>query len=182
MAPVRATVLGIGTAVREAVRAAADRAVPYGTTLPLRVPDVTAPWLARALGLPADAINAVRILGHDSGTAARARIAVSSDSGLPATLFLKLMPRNYLQHVLMNVFQLGAREVLAYRALGENPQVRVPYCHLAEIDPVRGRMQPREASRVGVERAVAGVRAHDSFALLAELIAAAPPPPPDILE
>ncbi|MEV5652621.1 aminoglycoside phosphotransferase family protein [Nocardia sp. NPDC052254] len=137
--PVRATALALGTAVREAARAAADRAIPYDTKIPLRVRDVTAPWLAGALGVPGDAIDAVRILGQDSGTAARARIAVSSDAGLPATLFLKLMPRNYLQHVLMNVFRLGVREVLAYRALGESPPVRVPHCHLAEMDPRRGR-------------------------------------------
>ncbi|AHH17792.1 phosphotransferase enzyme family protein [Nocardia nova SH22a] len=133
------TTIALGTAAREAVRAAADLAIPSGTAIPLRVADLTAPRVSRLLGLPDGAVTAVRVLGQDSGTAARARIEVSGDTGLPPHLFLKLMPRNYLQHVLMNVFRLGAREVLAYRALGDDPPVRVPRCHLAEIDPMRGR-------------------------------------------
>ncbi|WP_040801412.1 hypothetical protein [Nocardia higoensis] len=36
------------------------------------------------------------------------------------------------------------------------------------------RMQPRDVSRVGVERAVAGVTAHDSFDVLDALIAETP--------
>ncbi|MBH0778051.1 phosphotransferase family protein [Nocardia bovistercoris] len=128
------TALGIGTAVREAIRAGIDRVGPARTDIPLHVDGVTAPWLAGALGLPAGSIGAVRVVEHDSGTAARARVAVKSEADLPEHLFLKLVPRNYLQHVLMNIFRLGVKEVLAYRALGENPPVRVPRCHVAEVD------------------------------------------------
>ncbi|MFD1815524.1 phosphotransferase family protein [Rhodococcus gannanensis] len=135
----RSAALGAGLAVTEAARAAADRAVPYGAAIPRRAEDVTPRWLADAVGVDPRSITSVRVIEHDSGTAARARLGVTSDGELPATLFCKLPPRNYLQHVLMNVFRLGSKEVAAYRALGEEPPVRVPRCHAAQEDPLRRR-------------------------------------------
>ncbi|MQY17054.1 hypothetical protein NRB20_01170 [Nocardia sp. RB20] len=127
-------------AIGEAIRAGYDRLVPTSSGVPLRIEQVRASWLAAALDLPADAITDIRVLDANSGTAARARIAVDSrDTDLPAHLFVKLPPRNYLQHVLMNVFHLGEHEILAYRALGDKPPVRVPKCYVAQIDPRRRR-------------------------------------------
>ncbi|MGW0044213.1 phosphotransferase [Rhodococcus sp. NPDC003348] len=133
------TALGVGMAVTEALRAAADRAVPRPAAVPLRVEEVTPLWLADALRVPPGAITSVRVVDHDSGTAARARIAVQSEADLPDSLFCKMPPRNYLQHVLMNVFRLGTKEVAAYRALGDNPPVRAPRCHAAKEDRLRRR-------------------------------------------
>ncbi|WP_327098720.1 ecdysteroid 22-kinase family protein [Nocardia vinacea] len=134
------TALGLGMAAREAVRAGLDRAVPGRAAIPLRIHEVTEQWLSAALGLRPDAITSVRVLDAHYGTAARARIAVKSDSGeIPEHLFVKLPPRNYLQHVLMNVFRLGTREILAYRALGANPPIRVPRCYVAHCDRLRRR-------------------------------------------
>ncbi|MBY8856749.1 aminoglycoside phosphotransferase family protein [Nocardia sp. CA2R105] len=131
-----ATASAVGMAAGEAIRAALDRLAPASCPVPLRIEQVSASWLAAALGLPADAITDVRVLDANSGTAARARIAVESDRPeIPTHLFVKLPPRDYLQHVLMNVFRLGEREILAYRALGDAPPVRVPRCHVAQSDP-----------------------------------------------
>lgn len=140
MAPqVLRTALGIGFAAQEAVRAGMDRVVPFGSTVPLRVRDVTARWLSDALGLPRGSITSVQVLDQHSGTAARARVEVESEADLPAHLFLKMVPDNYMQHVMMNLFQLGTKEMLAYQALGDTPPVRIPRCYLARHDRHRGR-------------------------------------------
>src|SRR5262245_31571140 len=108
------TTLGLGMAAREAVRAGLDRTFPGRGAIPLRVDAVTESWLSSALGL--GPVRSVRVLDEHSGTAARARIAVAAESAdIPARLFVKLTPRNYLQHVLMNLFGLGVHEVHAYR-------------------------------------------------------------------
>ncbi|NKY25786.1 phosphotransferase family protein [Nocardia gamkensis] len=134
-----ATARSLGMAGREAIRAGLDRTNSFGTRIPLRVHEATERWLATALRLPPGAITSVRVLEHHSGTAARARIAVESDADIPEALFLKLPPRNYLQHVLMNIFRLGTREILAYRALGDAPPIRVPRCYAAQTDRLRRR-------------------------------------------
>ncbi|WP_245714084.1 ecdysteroid 22-kinase family protein [Nocardia vaccinii] len=137
---VLATARGIASVAKEAVRAAADRTMPSGDGIPLRAGEATASWLAAALDLPTGSVTSLRILDQHSGTAGRARIAVDSAfPGAPTHLFLKTVPRNYLQHVLMNVFRLGTREILAYRALGDAPPLRVPRCYLARADRLRGR-------------------------------------------
>ncbi|MET8649487.1 phosphotransferase family protein [Nocardia aurea] len=133
------TALGIGMAVKEAIRAGVDRAVPFRATIPIRVAEADERWLGDALGLPPGSITSIRVLDHNSGTASRARIAVKTEADLPTHLFLKMVPRNYLQHVLMNIFRLGTKEILAYRALGDNPPVRVPRCYVAEADGFRRR-------------------------------------------
>ncbi|MDX6742234.1 phosphotransferase family protein [Actinocorallia sp. A-T 12471] len=128
------TASGLGLAVKEAIRAGLDRATPGGA-VPLHVGGITERWLSDALGLAPGTITAVRVVDEHSGTAARVRLAVESEGEeLPDHLFLKLPPRDYLQHVLMNLFDLGIREIHAYRALGEAPPVRVPRCHAAKAD------------------------------------------------
>ncbi|TCJ97719.1 phosphotransferase family protein [Nocardia alba] len=129
-----ATALGIGMVAKEAIRVGFDRTIAGRKGIPLRVEQVTAQWLGDALELTPGAIESVRVVQQDSGTAARARIAVKSDADIPDHLFLKLAPRNYLQHVLMNVFALGIHECLAYQALGSNPPVRIPRCHAVQVD------------------------------------------------
>lgn len=135
------TARGLGLVTREAARAAVDRLRPLKGPVPLHPSGVTPTWLESTLDLPRGSVRTVTVLDEDSGTAARARIAIDADPAvdLPAIAFIKSMPRNYLQHVLMNSFDLGTREVLAYRALGQAPPVRIPRCYAAVIDSRRRR-------------------------------------------
>jgi hypothetical protein len=118
-----------------------ERFVPGGSSVPLESSGVTPRWLKDVLGLPSGAISSVSVVSEDSGTAARARIAVESepDVDVPSHLFLKLTPTNYLQRMMMQVFDLGANEVFFYQALGNHVPVRLPRCHAAMIDTRRGR-------------------------------------------
>ena len=130
---------GIGIVVREATHAALDRRRPERGPVPLRFDRVGSAWLEEHLGLPSGSIRTVRVVDHSSGTAARARIALDGDADVPEHLFVKSMPHDYFQHVLMNIFDLGTREVLAYRALGDAPPVRIPHCYVAVVDHRRRR-------------------------------------------
>ncbi|MGX1811075.1 phosphotransferase family protein [Nocardia sp. NPDC055321] len=123
--------LGLAGIGREVVRTGFER-TGRGGELPRRAEELTTRWLCTALGVRADGIRGFRVLDADSGTAARVRIGLDGDD-VPASLFLKLPPRDYTQHVLLNLFGLGVREVLAYRALGETPPVRVPRCHYSGV-------------------------------------------------
>ena len=130
----------IGLALKETGRAGLDRLLPGGR-IPRRSEDVTAGWLAEVIGARPGEVRAVTVAESHSGTAARARLALEVDpsSGLPADLFVKLVPTSLVQHAMMNLFHLGRREVLAYRTLGDDPPLRVPRCFAAEIDQRRGR-------------------------------------------
>ncbi|MFE6862087.1 phosphotransferase family protein [Nocardia sp. NPDC057668] len=126
--------LGLAGIARETIRTGLERTRGRGR-LPRRAEELTTEWLRSALGQGADMIRGFRVLDADSGTAARVRIAVDGEAGTTArTLFVKLAPRDFSQHVLLNLFGLGVREVLAYRALGDRPPVRVPRCHFGGID------------------------------------------------
>ena len=132
---------GLGIVAREVARTSLERFVPGESAVPLRSSGVTPTWLEGTLGLRLGAIRSVEVLSEDSGTAGRARIAVESepDVDVPEILFLKLTPANYLQRMMMQVFDLGANEVFFYQTLGEQVPVRVPHCHAALVDTRRGR-------------------------------------------
>jgi hypothetical protein len=132
---------GVAIVTREVARTSLERFVPGESSVPLRSSGVTPTWLEGTLGLRAGGIRSVQVLSEDSGTAARARIAVESepDVDIPEFLFLKLTPANYLQRMMMQVFDLGANEVFFYQTLSEQVPVRVPHCHAALIDTRRGR-------------------------------------------
>lgn len=132
---------GVGIVAREVARTSLERFVPGESPIPLRSKGITPRWLDDTLGLRAGAIRSVRVVSEDSGTAARARIAVESepDVDVPEFLFLKLTPANYLQRMMMQVFDLGANEVFFYQTLCAQVPVRIPHCHAALIDTRRGR-------------------------------------------
>ncbi|MGV9408752.1 phosphotransferase family protein [Nocardia sp. NPDC003693] len=130
------TALGLAGIGREAVRTGFERTGGAGD-LPRRAEELTTRWLSAILGVRAGGLRGFQVVDADSGTAARVRIELDGDE-VPSSLFVKLPPRDYAQHVLLNLFGLGVREVLAYRALGATPPVRVPRCHFAGVDGRRG--------------------------------------------
>ena len=60
-------------------------------------------------------------------------------AGLPDHPFVKYTPPVFSQRVLMNVMDLGTREVLFYDAVASDVPVRVPRSHAVQHDPRRGR-------------------------------------------
>ncbi len=129
---------GVVKVGKESARAGLHRLLPGGAAVPLKATGVTPLWLEDALGLPRGAVRAVHVVEENTGTAARARIAVEADD-LPEHLFLKFTPRNYVQNVIMNMFDLGAREVFFYQNVAERIPVRTPRCYAARVDTRRGR-------------------------------------------
>ncbi len=131
----------VGLVTREMARCALDRLVPLACEVPHRSAGLTATWLEAAMDLPAGTIRSVSVLDEHHGTAARARVAIEADpsAGLPRHLFVKFTPRNFQQHVLMNVMDLGVREVLFYRAVAGAAPIRVPRCYAVQVDTRRGR-------------------------------------------
>lgn len=131
MSPMSHAVLGTVVIAQEIARCGVSRVVRG--RLPDRADRVTADWLSAALGVP---VRTVSVLGQDSGTAARALVALDAE---PGRVFLKLTPRDLRQQVLLNVVGLGRREVLFYRAVAPTVPVRVPHCYAAFEDPALGR-------------------------------------------
>jgi aminoglycoside phosphotransferase (APT) family kinase protein len=131
----------IALVARELGRVGVDRVLPAGGTLPDTGAALTPAFLEMITGQPTGSIRSVSVLGEDHGTAGRVRVRLttSSASDLPETLFVKVTPRNVIQRVMMNVFELGAREVLFYGAIAPQVPVRVPRCHGVELDARRGR-------------------------------------------
>jgi aminoglycoside/choline kinase family phosphotransferase len=131
----------VGLLAKEAARCVVDRLAPGPDPLPMRPSELTPSWLEGALGLPPGTVRSVRVVDDDHGTAARARIAVDADPSakLPDHLFVKYTPPVFAQRVLMNVMDLGAREVLFYEAIGSGVPVRVPHCHSVQHDARHGR-------------------------------------------
>jgi aminoglycoside/choline kinase family phosphotransferase len=131
----------VGLLAKEAARCVVDRLAPGPDPLPMQPSELTPSWLEGALGLPPGTVRSVRVVNDDHGTAARARIAVDADPsvGIPDHLFVKYTPPVFSQRVLMNVMDLGAREVLFYDAVASDVPVRVPRCHAVQYDGRRGR-------------------------------------------
>ncbi len=107
----------------------------------MRPSELTPRWLEGALGVPPGTVRSVEVVSDDHGTAARARIAVvaAPEAGIPDHLFVKYTPPVFVQRLLMNVMDLGAREVLFYDAVAADVPVRVPRCHSVQHDPRHGR-------------------------------------------
>ena len=104
-----------------------DGVVPAGVGIPLRAGGVTPRWLEAAMGLRG--VPSTRCTSSTRTPAPpHASIAVEhdADADVPDDLFLKFTPHNYLQLVMMLVFELGTREVFVYRTLGDELPVRMP--------------------------------------------------------
>lgn len=130
-----------GLVATEVARCAWDRVAPGRDGLPMSPDQLTPRWLEGALDLTPGTVRSVTVVSDDHGTASRARIAVDAgpEAGIPDHLFVKYTPPVFGQRVLMNVMDLGTREVLFYDAVAADVPVRVPRCHAVQHDPRRGR-------------------------------------------
>jgi aminoglycoside phosphotransferase (APT) family kinase protein len=126
---------------REVGRVGVDRVLPDRRTLPDAGPELTPAVIEALTSRPGGSIGAVRVLDEHHGTAGRIRVAIEATpaSDLPATLFFKVTPHNVVQRVMMNVFDLGVREVLFYSKVAGDAPLRVPRCYGAAVDARRGR-------------------------------------------
>lgn len=101
---------------------------------PRRVEECSAAWLADALepAFPGLRLRDIALLDHHSGTTSRARIALDWESAgaggppPPATLFLKLTPREPVQRLFLAATGIGRNELRFYRAVRPGLPVRAP--------------------------------------------------------
>lgn len=113
---------------------------------PTCVADVDAAWLGRALqeAYPGCRVAAVDVLDRNAGTTERARLRVTyreiGTGGLPpASLFVKLAPRDVGTRLFVDLMGLGATEMRFFREVagglpGELPRVY----HASAADAARG--------------------------------------------
>ncbi len=99
--------------------------------LPVDVDDLTAAWMAEAMG--AD-VTAVKVLDCHSGTTGRAHLALTGDPRLPATVFVKLAPFDVRQRRFVNVQGMGIAEARLYRDLASELPLRIPRPWYAEFE------------------------------------------------
>jgi aminoglycoside phosphotransferase (APT) family kinase protein len=107
--------------------------------LPRGVAGVTAAWLSRALQSTAEGVVVSRVaaLGLESGTTARARIALvyegpGTRADLPPSLFVKLAPPDLRTRLFVALLGLGRNEVAFYRTARHGLPVRAPRVYFAE--------------------------------------------------
>jgi hypothetical protein len=101
--------------------------------VPDSVTAITPAWLTNVLQhrFPGVRVAAVRRAGGDAGTTERARLAVDYEtpgtgSSPPATLFLKLPPRDAKTRLFVNLMALGDNEVSFYREIAPALAIDVP--------------------------------------------------------
>jgi len=141
---------------------------PY---IPRRADDVDAATF-RALTGRTD-VTAVQIDGIESGTALRARIAITGSPDLPARAFVKLAPVRPAELLLNRYMALAHTEALIYRQVNAELAWLMPKMYAAQSDPRSSRaiviiedLLDRDARFLSVE---AGCTASDALAIAAAL-------------
>jgi hypothetical protein len=99
--------------------------------LPLDVADLTADWFASALGRD---VTGAEVLDRSSGTTGRARVALTGEPGVPATVFVKLSPFDERQREFVTSVGMGVAEARFYRDLAPEIPVRIPAVWFADTD------------------------------------------------
>ncbi len=120
----------------DALESAAGRVLPGA--LPRHVSDVTPAWLTRVLQPCAEGVVVRRVeaVGLESGTTARARLALEIDgpaarADLPPTLFVKFAPPDVRTRLFVGLLGLGRSEVAFYRTARQGLPVRAPRAYFA---------------------------------------------------
>ena len=104
-------------------------------TIPAEPSDLTAAWFTTMLGRP---VTDVEVLDAHSGTTGRARIRLTGDTTLPASVFVKLQPFTPEQRAFLRKVGLGVAEARLYSTIGAELPVRVPRVWHSECDPADG--------------------------------------------
>jgi aminoglycoside/choline kinase family phosphotransferase len=99
--------------------------------LPVDVDDLTAAWFSSALGHD---VTSIDVLDRSSGTTGRARVALTGDPSVPATVFVKLPPFDERQRRFVNMVGMGVAEARFYRDLAAEVPVRAPGAWFADTD------------------------------------------------
>jgi len=123
------TLVRVAAEVIRTVRDAHSRA---RSDLPRHLDSVDAAWLARFTDRR---ITAVEVLGRDSGTTTRARVKLTGDDRVPATVFVKLAPTERRTRIFVNLMGLGRQEVAFYNRVRASVPVTTPRPLGARYDP-----------------------------------------------
>ena len=99
--------------------------------LPLDVDDLTAEWFGAVLGRE---VTGVEVLDRSSGTTGRARVALTGDPGVPASVFVKLAPFDERQRAFVTAVGMGVAEARFYRDLAPEIPVRIPGVWFADTE------------------------------------------------
>jgi hypothetical protein len=112
------------------------RMVPRVGDVPRTIADVSAPWVADVLSrrFSGARVAGLKVLGGDSGTTERRRLAIEYVSGgrpdgAPSSVFVKVRPPGLTEQLFGKILALGPNEVGFYRDLQPIIPIRVPECY-----------------------------------------------------
>ncbi len=103
--------------------------------IPATIDDLTADWMAQALGAPITGIDATQI-GKGIGVAAALyRVTLTcDDADIPDTVVVKLPALDEAAQFTASLLRLYIREVRFYQELAADSPIAVPSCHYADVD------------------------------------------------
>jgi hypothetical protein len=114
-------------------RVAADAALGGIRSFPRRIADLDPPTLSWLIGRSVDAVS---IIGNDTGTSSRARLALHGD-GVPETVFVKMPAQTTATRLMGELGRLAHTEVRFYRELSGN-LTGLPKSYGSAFDPLTG--------------------------------------------
>jgi hypothetical protein len=135
VAPPVLSVLGLAAHLGRGIqRVTADAVLGGRRHFPRRIGDLDASVMSHVMG---SAVESVSLLGGDSGTSARARLALTGD-GVPDSVFVKMPAETVATRLIGELGRLGHTEVRFYDQLA--PHITgVPACFGSDFDPLTGR-------------------------------------------
>lgn len=104
-------------------------------SIPSSVDDLTPAWFTEIMGEP---VKSVEVLDAHSGTTGRARVGLTSSSGLPDSVFVKLQPFAPEQRKFLRQTGLGVAEARLYAEVGNQLPVRAPRVWHSDYDASEG--------------------------------------------
>ena len=115
-------------------RVATDAAIGRLRSVPRTIRDLDAAALSQIMGCT---VTSVSLIGGDTGTSSRARLALTGD-GVPHSVFVKMAAQTAVTRLMGEIGILGETETRFYREL--SPEVSgVPKSYGSAFDPMTGR-------------------------------------------